>query len=255
MTTLAPRFECKYCVPSAEAEAVLRVARLFLDVDRAAWPEAPAEGSLPTQRVTSLYLDSPALTFYGWHVARRTSRFKLRLRRYSAGPQDVTWAEVKHKVDGRVVKTRAAVPIGAVPGIEAGRIARLPHACDVDPALDDFLARLRAFGAAAQVMLRCDRRGMRGSGSDRAVGVTVDTGLGFRTGSRLSLLDVPDAGWHSLVLPSDGTAATAIVELKHGGTPPVWMRRVMTRLAQWRCSYSKYIAAMQAVAILEGGRR
>jgi hypothetical protein len=242
-------------VPSAEVEAVLRVGRVFLEVDRAAWPESPAGGAVPTQRVTSLYLDSPARTFYAWHVARRSSRFKLRLRRYSAGLQDVTWAEVKHKVDGRVLKTRAPVPMGALPGIERGQVSHLPRASSADPALDDFVARVRAFGAGAQVMVRCDRRSVRGSGSDRALGVTVDTGLGFRTASRLSLLDVPAADWHPLVLPYEGTEDAAIVELKHGGTPPVWMRRVMMRLARWQCSYSKYIAAMKQLASLEGGRR
>ena len=255
MTTVAPRFECKYCVPSVEAEAVLRVARVFLDIDRAAWPEAPSDGPVPMQRVTSLYLDSPARTFYAWHLARRSSRFKLRLRRYSAGRQDVTWAEVKHKVDGRVLKTRAPLPIGMLPWLENGDTSRVSHASTPNPALDDFLARQRAFDAGAQVMLRCDRRGVRGSGNERAVGVTVDTALGFRTGSRLSLVDVSAAGWLPLTLPDGGSEAAAIVELKHGGTPPVWMRRVMTRLEPWQCSFSKYIAAMQAVAILEGGRR
>jgi hypothetical protein len=255
MTTVAPRFECKYCVPSPEAEAVLRVARVFLDIDRAAWPEAAADGPVPTQRVTSLYLDSPARTFYSWHLARRASRFKLRLRRYSAGRQDVTWAEVKHKVDGRVLKTRAPLPIGVLPWLESGDTAKVSHASTPNPALDDFLTRQRAFDAGAQVMLRCDRRGVRGSGNERAVGVTVDSALGFRSGSGLSLLDVPAEGWLPMTLPDGGSDAAVIVELKHGGSPPVWMRRVMTRLAQWQCSYSKYIAAMQAVAILEGGRR
>ena len=255
IASLAPRFECKYCVPSTEAEAALRVARLFLDIDRAVWPEASAGGAIPTQRLTSLYLDSPARTFYGWHVAGRASRFKLRLRRYSVGQTDVAWAEVKHKVEGRVLKTRAPVPLGVVASLEHGEVSRLPCATDTDPALEDFLARLRAFEARAQVMLRCDRRAVRGNGSDRAVGVTVDTGLGFLAGSRLSLLDVPTGGWHPLLPPYDGREATAIVELKHGGTPPVWMRRVMTRLAQWQRSYSKYVAAMQAAAVLEGGRR
>ena len=255
MTTVTPRFECKYCVPSAEADAVLRVAHVFLDIDRAAWPEAPADGPVPMQRVTSLYLDSPAKTFYTWHLAGRSSRFKLRLRRYSAGRQDVTWAEVKHKVDGRVLKTRTSLPIDALPWLESGDTSQVSQASEPDPALDDFLARQRAFDAGAQVMLRCERRGVRGSGHERAVGVTVDTALGFRTGSGLSLLDMSAAGWLPLTLPYGGADAAAIVELKHGGTPPVWMRRVMTRLAQWQCSYSKYIAAMQAVAILEGGRR
>ena len=257
MTALAPRFERKYCVPATEAAAALRVARVFLDIDRAAWPDAAVDAPVPVQRVTSLYLDSPARTFYAWHVARKTSRFKLRLRRYSAGRQDVTWAEVKHKVDGRVLKTRAVLPVGALPFVETGRPSQAGWADDPDPALDDFLARQRAFEACAQVMLRCDRRSVRGSGTDRAVGVTVDSALCFRRGPHPSLLDVPDQDWLPLplALTCEGVTPTTIVELKHGGTPPVWMRRVMMRLAPWQCSYSKYIAATQAVARLEGGRR
>lgn len=257
MTALAPRFECKYCVPLSEAEAALRVGRLFLDIDRAAWPDADGDGPVPVQLVTSLYLDSPARTFYAWHVARRSSRFKLRLRRYSAGRQDVAWAEVKHKVNGRVLKTRAPLPVDALALVETGRPSEVPRPADIDPALDDFLVRQRAFDASAQMMLRCDRRGVRGSGSDRALGVTVDGALRFRRGPYPSLLAVPADGWLPLPLAStcDGAAPTAIVELKHGGHPPVWMRRVMARLAPWQCSYSKYIAATQAVARLEGGRR
>jgi hypothetical protein len=257
MTALAPRFECKYCVPAAEAEAALGVARVFLDIDRAAWPDAVTDGPLPVQRVTSLYLDSPARTFYGWHVARRPSRFKLRLRRYSAGQQGVTWAEVKHKVNGRVLKTRGLLPVGAVPLVEAGRPSEVTRSSEPDPALDDFLSRQRAFGASAQVVIRCDRRGVRGTGSDRAVGVTVDSVLGVRRGPHASLLDESATDWLALPLgqPCVGAEPTSIVELKHGGHPPVWMRRLMTRLAPWQCSYSKYIAATQVVARLEGGRR
>lgn len=254
MTTVAARFERKYCVPKAEAEAVLRVARVFLDLDRAAWPDAPADGPLPAQRVTSLYLDSPSRTFFTWHVARRPSRFKLRLRRYSAGRSDAIWAEVKHKVYGRVVKTRALLPTGALAGIEAGRPAAIGQSAESGAALDDFLARQRAFGACAQVLLRCDRRGLRGSGAERAVGVTVDTDLCLLCGTPPSLLEPPAGHWLPLATPCPGPEPTAIVELKHGGHPPVWMRRVMARLAPWQCSFSKYVAATRAVTHLEGGR-
>ncbi len=254
MRTLAPRFECKYCVPVTEAENVLRVARVFLDVDRAAWPDARTDGPVPVQRITSLYLDSPARTFLGWHVARQTRRFKLRLRRYSAGQCDVTWAEVKHKIHGRVVKTRGRLPNDVVGSIEGdnGAPEDLPGG---DAALDDFVARQRAYGARPQVLLQCDRRGLRGSGFDRAEGVTVDVDLGYYRGPRVSLADVLAPGaWVPLALPWAGPEPAAIVELKHGGRPPAWMRGLMSRLAPWQCSFSKYLAAMHAVARLEGGR-
>jgi hypothetical protein len=249
MTTVAPRFECKYCVPASEADGVLRVARAFLDIDRAAWPDAVDGGPLPVQRITSLYLDSPARTFLGWHLARRSRRFKLRLRRYSVGHGGLAWAEVKHKVDGRVLKTRSPLPLAGVPSIESGRPSRETGLAGVHPALDDFLSRQRAFDACPQVLLQCDRRGLRGTGGDRAVGVTVDTDLCYQRGPTPSLLAAPAGDWLSLAVPGEGLEPVAIVELKHGGRPPVWMRRLMTRLEPRRCSYSKYVAAMQ-----EGGR-
>lgn len=252
MTAIAPRFECKYCVPAAEAEGVLRVARVFLDVDRIAWPDATAGGPIPLQQITSLYLDSPARTFLAWHLARRPARFKLRLRRYSNG-HDVAWAEVKHKVQGRVLKTRGPLPLDDLPAVESGRAWRRASPGGSDAALDDFLNRQRAFDATGQVLLRCERRALRGSGVDRAVGVTVDTDLCHLRGPRLSLVDLP-THWLPLPVPLPGPAPAAIVELKHAGRPPAWMRHLMLRLAPWQCSYSKYVAAMQAAARLEGGR-
>ena len=254
MTELASRIERKYCVPAAEAEGVLRVARAFLDIDRAAWPDAPVDGPLPVQRITSLYLDSPSRTFYAWHVSRKPSRFKLRLRRYSAGRGDAIWAEVKHKVRGRVIKTRAIVPAEALAGIEAGRPVAIGQVGKRDSTLDDFVARQCAFGARAQVLLRCDRRGLRECGLDRAVGITVDTDLCLWRGADPSLLDTAAGHWLPLAVPSQGPEPAAIVELKHAGHPPAWMRRVMSRLEPWQCSYSKYVTATRAVARLEGGR-
>jgi hypothetical protein len=254
MTTMAPRFECKYCVPASEADEVLRMARVFLDVDRAAWPDAAEGGPLPVQRITSLYFDSPAGTFLRWHLARRPSRFKLRLRRYSGGQSGVAWAEVKHKVNGRVLKTRSPLPLAGVGSVESGRASLGTRPVDLDPALGDFLTRQHAFHACAQVLLDCDRRGLRGTGVDRAVGVTVDTDLRYQRGPAPSLLGAPAGDWLELPLPGDGLEPAAIVELKHGGRPPAWMTRLMTRLEPRRCSYSKYVAAMRAAAIQEGGR-
>jgi hypothetical protein len=251
--TIAPRFECKYCVPVAEAEGVLRVARVFLDVDRVAWPDQAPGAPVPVQQITSLYLDSPARTFLAWHLARRPARFKLRIRRYSAGRDDVAWAEVKHKVDNRVTKTRGLLPLRSVADIERSPCGAAT-AAGSDAALDDFLARQTAFSASPQALLRCDRHALRGVGIDRSVGVTVDTEVRYQAGPRCSLADVPEREWLPLPLTLPGRDPGAIVELKHGGRPPAWMRHMMTRLAPWQCSYSKYVAAMQAGVLAERGR-
>ncbi len=251
---VAPRFESKFCVPRAEAEGVLRVAHVFLAPDKVAWPDLPAGSPVPPEEITSLYLDSPARTFLAWHLARRPVRFKLRLRRYDRGDVDVAWAEVKHKVRGRVVKTRARLPLAVASGLEGGPTDRCLDTSPDQAALEDFVARQRAYAARATVLIRCHRRALRGSGADRAVGVTVDTGLAFGRGVRLSLATAPGSGWQPIDLSSHVPGADALVEMKHGGQPPAWMRCLMTRLSPWQCGFSKYVAAIHAVARVEGGR-
>ncbi len=251
--TVAPRFECKYCVPASEADGVLRVARVFLDIDRAAWPDAVDGGPLPVQRITSLYLDSPAQTFLAWHLARRPTRFKLRLRRYSVGQRGIAWAEVKHKVDGRVLKTRSPLPLEAVPSVESGRSA----------AGQDRPASTRRWTISSRASAP-STRARRCCFSANAVACVAPAasarGRDGRYGSQLSARPRPVTarrGGRGLAVAGrarGGARPAAIVELKHGGRPPVWMRRLMTRLEPWRCSYSKYVAAMQAAAIQEGGR-
>src|SRR6185503_12942135 len=74
----AGRKELKYCVPATVSECVLDVARMYLV------PDVLSLG--PRQRVTSLYLDTPQLTFLRWHRDRAGDRFKLRIRRYGEQP-------------------------------------------------------------------------------------------------------------------------------------------------------------------------
>ena len=42
-----------------------------------------------TQAITSLYLDTPSLTFLRWHLEGASERFKLRVRAYGSAPHTI----------------------------------------------------------------------------------------------------------------------------------------------------------------------
>ena len=75
--------------PEDVAACVLRTARPFLRLDDHLAGE--------TQAITSLYLDTPSLTFLRWHLEGASERFKLRVRAYGSAPHTIVYAEVKRK--------------------------------------------------------------------------------------------------------------------------------------------------------------
>src|SRR5262245_23727921 len=82
------RIEVKYVVPERLAAQVLRWSSVFLTGDGRA---------RMAQRVTSLYLDTPTLKFFRWHLEGRRDRFKLRIRTYGDRSDGPLYAEIKRK--------------------------------------------------------------------------------------------------------------------------------------------------------------
>lgn len=226
------RTELKYCVPDEIAEHTVRVASVFLP------PEVHAR--LPrVQRITSLYLDTPQLSFLDWHRERLPDRFKLRIRAYGEHPYDVLFAEVKRKAFGMVHKRRALLPADALAPVLEGRI---PGSDDLEHAhaLSEFLWRTVAFGASPKVLLSCVRESLRASAPGDETAVTVDRDLVCQPARRLP--GDPRA-WRRMPLPrSDGTPV--LLEMKYGDHPPAWMLPLLLQLRPYRVSFSKYLTAM-----------
>jgi hypothetical protein len=245
VSALPARVELKYAVSDAEADAALRLASLFLepDGDRA-----------ERQRITSLYLDSPALDFLRWQRVRRPERFKLRIRTYGEGPA-VAWVEVKGRAGGRVHKQRAAIESSAAVALFAGRTAGPLREGSGGPGLAAFCERRHAFGAVPQVALRYERHSLHDP-ADPAVRVTVDRQARWqRARPGQAALDERAGAWTRLHMPASAVEGGTILELKHGGRPPAWMEPLVRRLEPRRIRFSKYAAAMGGVFAVEGGGR
>jgi hypothetical protein len=232
------RTELKYCVPGPIADVALEAARGYLG------PDPLALG--PRQRITSLYLDTPYLTFLRWHRERATDRFKLRIRCYGDEPAPTLYAEVKRKTGSVVRKRRAAFAADALPLVLKSSYvtddAVWPRRSDD---LEAFLRHRSQCGAAPRMLITCVRESLRDLKEGTAL--TVDRDLRYQPTCGGDL--VGDAGaWRPMPLPTVSSAATALVELKYALDPPPWMDALIVQLAPWRISFSKYAAAMNASA-------
>lgn len=228
------RVELKYAVPEDLAAWVLQWSGVFLERDL---------GLSGPQQVTSLYLDTPTLTFFRWHCEGRPDRFKLRIRGYGDGKRDFVWAEIKRKTGAIVEKQRAAVLVHGLGSVLRNdpRLAAPGFEDSESPALHDFVNRRVAFHAEPKMLISYQRDALREKGPAGEIAITVDRRTKYQPTRRHDLVDDPNL-WRTLVLPAP---ATAIVELKYMRQAPTWMKTLMLKLAPHRIRFSKYRAAMQ----------
>lgn len=230
---VAGRVEKKYAVSEELARRVLEWSCEFLRPDR----------GLGGQRVTTLYLDTPSLTFYQWQLDRQFERFKLRIRGYGEPPIETVYAEIKRKCGDLVRKDRAEVSLAMLSAVAAD-----PRVEGVAPfAVLDFLKIVSFFGAGPTVVVSGLRNALRENTSDGELAVTVDRHLVCQNTGNYDFTGDPHT-WKPLVLPK---RAAAIVELKHVDEPPAWMVELMAELAPNRVRFSKYSAAIQQQVIRE----
>src|SRR4051812_17512507 len=136
------RYENKYAVSGNLARQILERARLFLSPDR---------GVDVPQYISTLYLETPDLTFYQWHNDRRSDRFKLRIRGYGQPPGGSVYVEIKGKNGKLSHKSRAKVALAKL-----NRVL-----CAIKPApslpLREFITVHHELNAGPKVLVRCVR--------------------------------------------------------------------------------------------------
>jgi hypothetical protein len=230
------RYELKYWLPEIEAKRAMIFAQPFMRRDPV--NRTVEDGS---QRVTSLYLETPALEFYRRHLSSAPDRFKLRIRYYGEAPNGYAYLEVKRKVGVIVDKRRARLPACDVKGL----LAREPVSISL---VDErqarhtrtFLALMMLHKATPRMLVTCRREAFVPHERSEDARVTIDRAIGFQPVSTISLV-----GHARLWRAAPASRGGVLLELKYSDLPPWWMRELANRIGRFRIAYSKYVAATE----------
>jgi hypothetical protein len=239
-TPPSPRYECKYLVPNDRVEPIRSYIRPFVRLD----PFAASRG-LVRYAVCSLYLDTDDLRLYRHSLHGLRNRYKLRIRSYSDDPSEPVFLEVKRRVDGIVLKCRAAIDRGCLPRALAGVPGdpdrpRSVHAS----ALSEFAHLALAAGCRPMMRVRYRREAYESRAGD-PVRVTFDTDLCHALTPRHDV-SLNGRGWRPSPLPE------TILEVKFTDRFPSWVRDLLRAFDLQRVSLPKYGLSMTRA--LEEGR-
>jgi VTC domain len=219
-----PPYELKFLVSEAKAAEVAVWASRHLAAD----PHAGASRS-DGYRVTSLYLDTPALDVF--HRRGSFGRAKYRLRRYDSAP--FLFLERKCKVKGRVRKRRTKVEDGELDQLRtlvapAGWPGRW------------FGRRVLARNLRPTCLISYERVARLGDGLHGPIRLTIDHDFLCRPASRLALPAL-DNGESLPFFMRQG-----VVELKYRTSMPSLFKTLLRDLELSPSAASKYRAAVMA---------
>jgi hypothetical protein len=242
------RYEAKYLVPPSLVPAIREFIAPFCE------PDEHAPGTLPEYTITTLQLDTPDLALYYAKEYEALARFKLRIRTYGLDRRVPVFVEIKRKIKGVIVKSRATIPgehWGPDLITHPGRWVPFRSQREAMNYLN-FVRLVRELGARPVVLIRYDREAYLGR-NDRYARLTFDRRLRY----------CPTRGWNlwtderyfykldsSMVF---GRAySPVILELKTFSDAPQWMVELTERFDLQRIGFSKYFAAMRVESLYRG---
>jgi hypothetical protein len=228
------RYEVKFWAPRPKVDAA--VARLagFMQEDEV------AQRAGASQLNTSLYLDSPAATFFEQHVSDSPDRIKLRVRFYGERPTGDAFFEIKRRQCAVVMKRRAVVPVEQARQVLDQLHRQLPIANEALQAFQYLALRCQA---RPHLLVRASRRALRAIDRSQDVRVTVDSEVAWQPVRAQSPLDPRPELWRFIGHGGKADASRALVEVKFRRSRPLWLGHLLGQLTPWRVSFSKYIAA------------
>lgn len=225
------RREFKYLIPSNLVPRVRDAARMACRPD-------PHTGIDGTYTIRSLYLDNDRLDLFRANESELADRYKARVRCYP-GTSSPVFLEIKRRVNDRVVKTRAAVPVPRWQDVVGGRaldIASARHA----RSLEHFQSLVHTFHLHPVLLVDYVREAYTSDVDDYAR-VTFDTQIVAQSRDGWDL-DANELRW-CVVRPPSRTVMEpeyVVLELKFGATIPRWMQGIVRRFDLIRHSFSKY---------------
>ena len=242
---LIERFEQKYIIHPALVPEIREFIRPFCIAD------PNGKGEVPEYIVTTLQLDTPTLALVLAKERKAFTRFKLRIRSYGIeeDPGCPVFLEIKRKIGGVVVKSRAKMSLGDyTPEIftSPSAIPRLSTPKD-DSNMMEFLRLQRRLNAKPRILIRYIRESYFGANDDYAR-VTFDRRICYRTTRdwRLPRSEHSDFNEWRVLDTQTGLGkpyAGYVFELKAMRDAPSWMMELVERFSLTAQGYSKYAAA------------
>jgi len=231
------RFEMKYLISDVEAEEIKSYLSAFM------MPDDKARFG-HRYMLSSLYLDTPGMNLFWSSNLGEKNRFKLRVRTYSEDPNEPLFCEIKRRMNGIILKKRAAIHREYLPEILAGTTPRpeMMYLLDEFDNLHRFADLLQQVDARPCMHVRYRREAYMSVFGD-PMRITFD--------SNLSCLPVPEtqnrvrmngAGWKYL------DHHPVILELKFTDSYPPWLHEFVQRFRLFRDSCAKYVVCIKQMA-------
>lgn len=260
----------------SEPSTFVRLEEKFV-IPKSIWPEmehllnrysAPSylEAQTDFNLIESTYYDSDALKIFTDHFTNRVSRVKVRTRRYAPNgewKQKSVFIEVKKKEDGVCLKERLKLPVDQVALLANGEPlciseeltkknnkVEVVELCNRVTLINSLFKNFDLRPRARVVYMRhaYEKDGFR---------VTIDDNLQYQILRPIapSVAESVRASefWNRAMFMRSQfePGQVLILELKHAGQIPLWMREFLASHNIARGSFSKYAYSLTS-AILEG---
>jgi hypothetical protein len=237
--TLACRYELKYLISEATAQAISQFVKPYLQLDR--YSKLQRGGFYP---IVSLYIDSDDMHLCRETMEGRQNRFKLRIRSYTDEPDYPRFFEIKRRINTVIMKSRARVMDRDVTALLAG--LPLPpqnYSADID-ALNQFQLYMNSIRAKPKILIRYLRQAYEGE-SETRVRVTFDKKLCY-CATNAPEVRLGGRGWQENSI----TIGNVILEIKFTDRFPAWLNEMVKYLDLLAQPISKYATSVQEACYL-----
>lgn len=243
------RYELKYVIPPALAPKIREYIKPYCELD------SHCRGESPQYSITTLQLDSPALSLHYAKLWDFINRFKLRVRTYEPIGSAPVFMEVKAKLRTTVVKYRSKIPFEKWgKHLFSDELIKGIHfeTAKETESFYQFVRLVKEIGARPVMLIRYDRESYFGK-NDHYSRVTFDRKLQYqRTHSWDSW--GRNGTWRALDKTVDQTRrhdqeynfSGVVLELKTLSDVPQWMQNMVQDLdlgRQGHCKFSNSIWA------------
>lgn len=233
---MTSRFEMKYLVSEAKAEALIQYLKPLLTQD--AYSEKQSDGFYP---ISSLYLDSDDLKLCRESLDGKKNRFKLRVRTYADASEAPIFLEIKRRMNAVILKNRSRSQRQEVAALLNHVIDGPTGGCD-DSTKRQFYFYLRSIFAKPKVLIRYWRKAYM-AGPGHQVRLTFDRDLSFKPMAQPKV-ELNGAGWYRVPLPGQ------IMEIKFNCAYPAWITEAVRRFGLQTQSVSKYTLGLRQASQL-----